>query len=64
MGVVNQAVQDAVGDSRIADLLMPARDWQLGREQGGASLVPVLADFPDIASLGFTRRFGGEQALD
>lgn len=31
MSVVHQAVEDAVGDSGISDLLVPARDWQLGK---------------------------------
>ena len=37
VGVVNQTVEDAVGDGGIADLLVPARDRQLGSEDGGAS---------------------------
>ena len=42
MGIVNQTVQDAIGDSGIPDLLVPARDRQLGSKDGGASLVAVL----------------------
>ena len=55
VGIVHQAVEDAVGDGGIADLLVPARDRQLGGEDGGASLVAVLADLPDFASLRFTQ---------
>src|SRR5512133_2333813 len=28
MGIVHQAIEDAIGDGRIADLLVPARDRQ------------------------------------
>jgi hypothetical protein len=53
---VNQAVQDAIGDDGIADLLLPARDRKLGSEHGGASLIAILADLPDFATLGFIQR--------
>ncbi len=55
MGIVHQAVQDAVGDGGIADLLVPARDRQLGCQDGGESLVAVLTDLPDFAALRFTQ---------
>lgn len=32
---------------------MPARDRQLGSEDGRASLIAILADFPHFAPLGF-----------
>jgi len=48
---VHQAVQDAVRDGGIPDLLVPARDRQLGSEDGGPSLVAIFADFPDFAAL-------------
>jgi hypothetical protein len=35
MSVVHQTVEDAVSDGGIADLLVPARDWQLGSKDGG-----------------------------
>src|SRR6266478_1967749 len=44
VGIVHQTIQDAVGDGGIADLLVPARYRQLGCQDGGASLVAVLAD--------------------
>ena len=44
MSVVHQAVEDAVSDGGIADLLVPARDRQLGSEDGGTSLVAILTD--------------------
>src|SRR6266436_5459817 len=56
MGVVDQTVEDTVGDGRISDLLMPARNGQLGSENGGASLIAILTDFPDFAALAFIQR--------
>jgi len=53
MSVVNETVEDAVSDGGIADLLMPARDRQLGSEDGGTSLVAILTDLPNFAALVF-----------
>ena len=50
MSVVNQTVEDAVSDGGIANLLVPARDRQLGSEYVGTSLVAILADLPDFAA--------------
>src|SRR6266849_9808744 len=46
MSVMNQAIEDAVGGRGIADLLVPARDRKLRGENGRASLITILADFP------------------
>ena len=59
MGVVDQTVEDAVGDGGIADLLVPARDRQLRSEDGRANLVAILADLPDVATLAFVQRRHG-----
>src|ERR1019366_3076105 len=59
VGVVNQTVQDAIGDSGIADLLVPARDRQLGSKDGGTGLVAIFADLPDFAALVFIQRLLG-----
>jgi hypothetical protein len=53
MGVVNQAVQNAVGGRGVADRFMPARDRELRGEDRRASLVTVFADLPEVATLGF-----------
>jgi hypothetical protein len=53
---VNQTVQDAIGDGGIADLLVPARDRQLGGKDGGTGLVAIFADLPDFAALVFIQR--------
>ena len=59
MSVVNQPVEDAVGQRRIADLFVPARDRQLRSEDRRAHLVAVLADLPEVAALGFRQRSHG-----
>ncbi len=59
MSVVNQAVEDAVSDGGIADLFVPARDRQLGSEDGGTSVVAIFADLPDFAALVFIQRRHG-----
>src|ERR1035437_7312843 len=59
MSVVHQTVEDAVGDSGILDQLVPTRHRQLGSEDGGASLVAILADLPDFAALVFIQRRHG-----
>jgi hypothetical protein len=56
---MNQAVEDTVGDGGVADLLVPARDRQLRSEDGGASLVAILADLPNFATLAFIQRSHG-----
>src|ERR1019366_7147971 len=56
MSVVHQTVEYAVSDGGIADLLVPARDWQLGSEDSGTSLVTIFADLPDFAALVFIQR--------
>jgi len=42
--IVDQPVKNAIGECRIADLFMPARDRQLRSEERRAHLVAVLAD--------------------
>ncbi len=56
MGVVYQAIQDAVGQRRITDLFMPARDRQLRSQDRGARLVAILADLLEVAAFRFTER--------
>ena len=56
MSVVNETVEDAIGDGTIANLLVPARDRQLGSKDGGTSLVAIFADLPDFAALVFIQR--------
>ncbi len=59
MSVVNETVEAAVSDSGIADLLVPARDRQLGSEMVERVLVAIFADLPKFAALVFIQRRHG-----
>src|SRR5882762_11593863 len=50
-GVVHQPVEDAIGDGRIPDLLVPVRHRHLGSEDDRTALVSVIADLEEIAPL-------------
>lgn len=51
MGVVYDAVEDGISDGGFADHLMPARDWQLGGNDGGPALVSFLKELQQIEAL-------------
>src|SRR5689334_2161697 len=48
---VNDAIEDGVTESRIADYLMPAIDWDLAGDQQRAAIVAVVDDLEQIAAL-------------
>jgi hypothetical protein len=52
-------VKRIVNQRRIADLLMPAGNWQLRSQNRGPHPVTVLGDLPEVAALGFTQRCHG-----
>lgn len=41
MRVMNQPIENAIGQSGITDLFVPARDWQLRGQDRGAHLVTI-----------------------
>ena len=51
VGVVDEAVEDGVGDGRIADDLVPVIDGQLAGHDGRAAAVPIVDDLEEIAAL-------------
>jgi hypothetical protein len=51
VGVVDQAVEDGIGDGGIADDLVPAIDRDLAGDDDRAGLVAVLDDFQEVAAL-------------
>ena len=57
VGIVHQPVQNAVGQSGVADLLVPALDRDLAGEDRRVQLVAVFANFQEVTALGF--RQGG-----
>src|SRR6185295_3618229 len=53
VSVVNQAVEDTVSGSGIADLFVPAGNRQLRGQDRRTGLVTIFADFPEVAAFGF-----------
>ena len=51
MGVVDDAVEDGVGEGGFADDVMPFGDGQLAGDQDRGVLVAVLDDFHEVAAL-------------
>jgi len=51
MGVVDEAVEDGIGDGGVAERLMPLFDRHLAGEDGGATLRAVLDDLEQIGRL-------------
>src|SRR6266498_1543057 len=54
--VVNQPIEDRVGVGGIADQLMPAVDWQLAGDNGGAAGVAVIEDLQKVVAGGGVER--------
>src|SRR6266513_4810111 len=50
--VMNQAVENAVGNRGIADLIMPVRDRHLASQYRGANPVTVVADLQKVSAFG------------
>ena len=50
MCIVNDAVQDTVGNGGVADLIVPVSQRQLAGQDGGACGVTVIVDFQEVAS--------------
>ena len=57
MGIVNDAVEDRVGQGGIPDQGMRAVHRDLAGDQGGATAVAVFDDFEHIVALLGTERF-------
>jgi hypothetical protein len=51
MGVVDEAVENGVGERRLADQLMPFVDRDLAGDQRGAAAVAVFDDFEHVVAL-------------
>src|SRR5215467_11081255 len=51
MSVVNQTIQDAIRDSRIADLVVPMGDRHLAGEHRRANGIAIVTDFQKVAPL-------------
>jgi len=51
VSAVDDAIEDRVGEGRIADHLMPAIDRDLTGDQQRAPVVPVVDDLEQVAAL-------------
>ena len=51
MGVVNDAIENGVGDRRLADHLMPLGDRQLRGDKGRFPAITLFEDFQEIKPL-------------
>ena len=55
--IVDETVENGVGDGGIGDDLVPVIDWDLAGDDGGTTLMPVVNDLEKIAAL-----FAGERS--
>ena len=51
MGVVNDAIEDGIGQRWIADYLVPTVDWHLAGDQDGAGVISILDNLQEVAAL-------------
>ena len=51
VGVVDESVEDGVGESSVANGFVPEIDGQLGRDQGGLRVVAIVEDLEQIAAM-------------
>jgi hypothetical protein len=56
VGIVNDAVEDRIGEGRIADDVVPAIDRHLAGEQDRTGVVAVFDDFEQVAGLVWRER--------
>ena len=52
MSVVNQPIQDAVGDGWISDLFVPVRQWHLGGQDYRTALIAVITNLQKVPAFG------------
>jgi hypothetical protein len=52
VGVVDQTIEYAVCDSRIADLLVPLGNGKLAGQDSRSTLIAFLTDLQEVASFG------------
>ena len=54
--MVQQAIQDGIGNGGFADDGVPVFDWALAGDDGGSFAIAVLDDFEQVVSLGIVKR--------
>lgn len=63
MGVVNEAVEDGIGEGGIAEVGVPAIDGELAGDEGGAFVVTILQEFEQITLMRIGKR-GESEVID
>ena len=63
MGIVNQAVQDGIGNGGVADMIMPVFHGELTGNEGGCITVTLLDEFEELSSFGVVQR-GQPQVIE
>ena len=58
MGVMDQPVEDSIGDGGITDLFMPVLHGELTGDDSGGMAMPFLNDLQEVSSFGVGH--GGE----
>ena len=61
MGIVDEPVEDGIGEGGAADDVVPGVDGQLAGDDGGGAAVSVLEDLEQVAA--FVRGEGGEAPI-
>jgi len=51
VGAVDEAIEDGVGECRIADHVVPMIDGHLAGDDGGSLLIAIFDDLEEIAAL-------------
>jgi hypothetical protein len=51
VSVVDEAIEDGIGDGRVGDDLVPMLDRHLAGDDGRSTLVAIVDDFEEIAAL-------------
>ena len=56
VSIVNQSVQDGIGDGRVPDMIMPVFNRELTGDQGGTRSITVFDDFEQVSSFRIRER--------
>ena len=56
VSIVNESIQDSIGDRWITDMIVPVLHGELARNKGRGIPVAVFNDFQKISSLGIGQR--------
>jgi hypothetical protein len=56
VSIVDEPIEDGVGESRIAEVIMPEIDRELAGDEGGGGSVSILDHFEQVSAFGIGRR--------